>query len=416
MILIFIALCLLAAGCAIHPDSSTEHSALQIPVQETWRAWLDSPGGEIAFGLELRGDSTGQWQAHLINGEERIEVGETQVVGNRIALHLHPYDSKIEAQIDPEGLRMEGRWTRYRSEEEMLELPFHARVNQTERFAVTKESSGHLSDSPYRVQFSSDKHHAIGHFKRVPGSHRVLGTFETTLGDYRFLEGVLDGDELILSCFDGAHAFLFKAQVAPDGSLAGEFWSRDSWHETWTGTPDPSVTMPDAFGLTELREGLALGDFAYPDPDGKTWRLDDPAFAGKARLIVLFGTWCPNCKDQTEFLVELNKRYGDRGLSILALAFEFGDDKARNRRIVGDYARFHGAEFPILLAGNADKKRASQSFAWVDAVRAYPTTLFMDESGQVQSIYTGFSGPATGASHQRLREGFVEQIEALLVN
>ena len=50
------------------------------------------------------------------------------------------------------------------------------------------------------------------------------------------------------------------------------------------------------------------------------------------RLIVIFGTWCPNCYDQTKYLVELDERYGDKGLSILGLAFEFGDDLDRQRR------------------------------------------------------------------------------------
>ena len=42
----------------------------------------------------------------------------------------------------------------------------------------------------------------------------VTGTFRTKTGDYRYLEGVMDGNRLKLSTFDGAHAFLFTATVS----------------------------------------------------------------------------------------------------------------------------------------------------------------------------------------------------------
>lgn len=43
----------------------------------TWRAWLDSPGGELPFGLVLERVATSGLKAAIINGEERIEVPST---------------------------------------------------------------------------------------------------------------------------------------------------------------------------------------------------------------------------------------------------------------------------------------------------------------------------------------------------
>jgi len=43
------------------------------PAGGEWRAWLDSPGGELPFGLELRHDGD-QLSATVINGSERIPV------------------------------------------------------------------------------------------------------------------------------------------------------------------------------------------------------------------------------------------------------------------------------------------------------------------------------------------------------
>jgi thiol-disulfide isomerase/thioredoxin len=54
-------------------------------------------------------------------------------------------------------------------------------------------------------------------------------------------------------------------------------------------------------------------------------------------LISLFGTWCPNCNDEAVYLAELAKRYGERGLSILGVAFELTDDLERSVDMVGRY-------------------------------------------------------------------------------
>ena len=42
------------------------------------------------------------------------------------------------------------------------------------------------------------------------------------LSDAHVTAGSFEGDRLRLSCFDGAHAFLFDARLGEDGSLAGD--------------------------------------------------------------------------------------------------------------------------------------------------------------------------------------------------
>lgn len=64
---------------------------------------------------------------------------------------------------------------------------------------------------------------AVGEFKQ--SGNQLTGTFLTETGDYRFLEGTVQGDKLYLSCFDGAHAFLFQGKINADSSLSGAFYS-----------------------------------------------------------------------------------------------------------------------------------------------------------------------------------------------
>jgi thiol-disulfide isomerase/thioredoxin len=148
--------------------------------------------------------------------------------------------------------------------------------------------------------------------------------------------------------------------------------------------------------------------------NGKIMSLADSAFAGKARLIEIFGTWCPNCKDASSFMAELDETYRDRGLSILGLAFEMTGDLERDANQVKIYSKANNIRFPILVAGLADKAKASESFPALDSVRSFPTFIFMNAEGDVEAIYQGYSGPATGEAHIRLKESFRKIIERLI--
>jgi hypothetical protein len=50
----------------------------------------------------------------------------------------------------------------------------------------------------------------------------------------------------------------------------------------------------------------------------------------------------------------------------------------------------------------------------LDAVLAYPTAIFIDRTGRVREIHTGFAGPATGVQHDLLAHEFATWIEELL--
>ncbi len=236
----------------------------------------------------------------------------------------------------------------------------------------------------------------------------------TTTGDYRFLDGTVEGKTLKLACFDGAHAFLFQAVLDPDGIMHGDFWSSDSWHDTWRAKRDEQASLPDAFAETSATDDANLGQLSFPDLDGTPTRLDDPKFAGQARLIYVFGSWCPNCHDAAEYFAELQKKYDGQGLSILGLAFEHTGDFERDSQQVRRYLERHGASYPVLIAGLSDKEEASKAVPFLDRVRSYPTTVFVDANNKIRAVHTGFSGPATGAAYDDLKQKFESLIEQMI--
>ena len=414
-------LALLAGACASEPEAPApppRAPRYEPPALATgpWRAVLRSPGGELPFGLELDRAHGRQWRATVVNGRERIPVRRVGWDGRGFVLAFDHYDSAITAEASLDGRRLTGRWVKRPGTDREVRMDFEARAGAAPRFeqsAPAGAEGGSPLHGRWRVDFASSEDPAVGIFEPGPAGSTV-GTFLTTTGDYRWLAGAADARTLRLSGFDGAHAFLFRAVLREDGTLAGDFWSSARWHERWNARRDDEARLPDAFAQTTWREEVRIGDLRFRDLEGNERALDDPAFAGKARIVYLFGSWCPNCHDATELLAQLHERFGPRGLSIVGLAFEVTGDPARDAAQVRRYAALHGVKWPLLLAGTSDKAAATLQLAALDRVRSYPTTVFLHGDGRVRAVHTGFSGPATGEAHRELVTRFETLIEELL--
>lgn len=389
-----------------------------------YRAWLDSPGGALPFGLEMSGEP-GHWQVHLVNGEERILVPESRWdhETDELIFAMPHYDSEIRAQVSLEGSRFDGTWRKRRGLDRWVEMPFHAVAGKEHRFhpqpalpgeQLDHDAQGHSRfEGRWAVQFESSEDLAVGIFEEGE-DHRIQGTFLTTLGDYRFLAGRHDGSRLRLSCFDGAHAFLFQATLGADHSLQGDFWSSDSWHETWTAVADPNISLPDSFDEVQWDSSIDLDTLRYPDADGNLRSLGDPRLRGKVTILSVFGSWCPNCNDEAVLWSELHARYAERGLGIIGLAFELTGEQERDRRQVARFRARHDLQYPVLLCGTANKEAAQKAFPAVDRIKSFPTAIFLDHEGHPRAIHSGFAGPATGKEHERLRASYIDLIETLL--
>lgn len=400
------------------------------PVRELagrWDVRIKCPGGDIRFGLDLQQaisispTATVSWSAFLVNGVERIAVPEVSVTDRAIILNITHYDSVVTLAV-PEGDATDplvGQWKKRRGAKEWVEMTVRAsRPPQNASKVAAGQGEVNSADSRqpftgrWSVDFESSDEPAVAVFRQV--DDHMEGTFLTTTGDYRFLSGNVADGVLQLSCFDGGHAFLFKARCKDDGSLEGDFWSASTWHEGWTATANSEAKLPDSFQQTTAVPAVDADALKFPGLDGVSRSINDPQFAGKARIIYVFGSWCPNCHDAAHYFADLERRFGDRGLSILGLAFELTGDFQRDRQQVQRYVKRHRTRYPILIAGLSDKAKASVRLPILDRVRSYPTTIFLDRDNRIRAIHTGFSGPATGAEYDRLRERFELLITELL--
>ncbi len=378
----------------------------------SYRAVLTLPDGEVPFGLELKEES-GAPVAYLINGPERVRVPDVRMKGRRIEMTMPGFGNRLTAKRTAKGLKGEVVLLKRDGQEQVI--PLAAEPDAPYRFFKDPVTDNADVSGRWAVTFTDQdgkRTAAVAEFKQ--SFHEVTGTFLRPTGDQRYLAGEVRGDELFLSAFDGAHAYLHRAKVTEKGDLEGKFWSGLAWSEDWTARRDEQAALADADAVTTIRDDTWSFGFTFPDETGKPVSLADARFRDKVLIVTLAGSWCPNCHDEAAFLAPFYEKQRARGLEIVGLMFEHFGDFERAARAVSDFRRKFDIGYTTLIAGVSDKDDAATKLPQLNGVFAFPTTLFLDRKGRVRRIHTGFSGPATGPHYEQLVASFNATAEALL--
>lgn len=378
-------------------------------IQGSWHGQLEVMDGYILpFTFELSAGE-GKMAMRVFNAEEEILVDEITIEQDSFHIQMPVFEGYLAGRFTDSV--MTGSFIK-----ESLErvVPFQARAGKQDRFEVEKPPVTDISGI-WETYFNPDKEDpdvAKGIFQQV--NSRITGTYRTPIGDYRYLEGVLDGDSLKLSTFDGAHAFLFVAQVT-DSMMNGAFYSGNHSKELFEARRNDSFELPDPNTLTFLKDGYDRIKFSFPDESGKYLSLEDQRFKDKVVLIQIMGTWCPNCLDESKFLSNyvITRNYDD--LQVVALAFEYAPTEEKAFRGIQRLKDRLGISYPVLLAqvGSSDKTKANEKLPMLNHVLSYPTTIFLDKTGKVRNIHTGFNGPATGEPFEAFQREFDSIIRVL---
>jgi len=374
----------------------------------TYRAVLTVPGGEVPFGLVLEQQGPAV-VGYLINGPERLPLNEVKISGTHLEVLMPGYENRLIAEASGGTLRGEVVLDKLGGKQQ--HVPLQAQLGLDYRFFPSTSTDNPDVGGRWAMTFTDDAGVAEKDVGEFAQSHDVVtGTILTDTGDQRYLAGQVHGDELYLSTFDGAHVFLYKAKVTPDGGLAGDYWSGMAYHEKLTATRDANAALPDAYSLTTMRGGSKHFDFAFPDLAGNTVSSKDPQFQNKVMIVALAGSWCPNCHDEAAFLEPLYHDYRAKGLEVVSLMFEHFGDFPHAAEATQRFRQHYGIEYTTLIAGISDKDDAGKKLPMLDRVYAFPTTIFIDKKGMVRKIHTGFSGPATGDHYTE----FVAEVKATL--
>ncbi len=376
-----------------------------------WRgALITESGAEIPFNFEVK-DSLGKLSLVIVNSSERFQVDEITRNGDSIHIQMPLFDSEINGVLI-DG-KIDGVWTKHLADKD-ANMTFYAQANANWRIKEQVAQPVANVSGRWSATFISgdgtDTTVAVGEF--VQNKSKVTGTFLTPTGDYRFLEGIIEGNQLSLSTFDGSHAFLFTAKIVGDSAITnGKFYSGFSSIDTFTGKKDEQAKLPDAYGLMFLKDGAKKINFSFPDLEHKMVSLDDARFKNKVVIVQMLGSWCPNCMDETAFLTKFYDQNKARGIEIVGLAYERTTDFEKSKKNIDRLKSRFDIKYPLLITGYTnDKADAAKSLPMLNKLIAFPTMIVIDKKGDVRKIHTGFSGPGTGKYY----EEFVNEFDKLM--
>ena len=369
-----------------------------------WRGVIIAQENKIPFNFEVL-KTKNNYKINLINGDEVLPMDEVKIKDDSLFFNMHIFDASVKAKIENNALT--GSYTKNFADDYIL--PFKAVHGKKNRFDNLKSSNDF--DGTWETTFLSTegkKIPAIGIFKTE--NNKLKGTFLLKTGDYRYLDGFARNDTMHLYTFDGDHIYKFMAVIQSDSILKGQFWSGKTGYKTFVSIKNPKAKLPDPNELTFLKDGYDKISFSFQGLDGNPITLSDKKYRDKVVLLQIFGTWCPNCMDETKFLSHWYNENKDRGVEIIGLAYEnkkngkadFQYSKSRVEKMKSKY----NVKYDFVIAGTSSTKSASESLPMLSEVISFPTTIFIDKKGNVRRIHSGFMGPATGKFYDEFIDEF----------
>lgn len=131
-------------------------------------------------------------------------------------------------------------------------------------------------------------------------------------------------------------------------------------------------------------------DFALRDADGKTVHVTD--YRGKVLLLDFWATWCPPCKVEIPWLIDMERKNKDRGFEVLGVSM---DDEGWE--VVKPFMREVGMNYRVVIGNDATAEMYGN-------VESLPETFLIDAGGKIAAIHIGLAS----------RKDFEDEVAQLL--
>jgi thiol-disulfide isomerase/thioredoxin len=378
-----------------------------------WRGEFILTDQKIPFVFEVTRPTPDSTIVYLINGTERFRLKNVSCKNDSVTIPVDLFDAVLTGKL--EGNKITGKFKKLTTEKPDPGLPFQAEFGDAPRFPVLagNEISSYKLAGTWDIEIGStgniDK--TVGFFEQKESL--LNGSILTNTGDYRFLEGGVQGKGFELSAFSGNSPYLVKGEFTSDSTFTGEFvTSRRS--SKMEGKRNPKAKLADPYSFSKLKDGFSSIQFSFPNLENVPVSLADPKYKGKVVVVSILGSWCPNCLDEAAFLAPWYKENQERGVEIIGLAFERKNDFAFAKRTLTRLKERFDIRYELLFAGLAGTESASKALPALNGIAAFPSTIFIDKKGNVRKVHTGFSGPATGKFYQEFQTEFNAEINSLL--
>ncbi|MGQ0735109.1 MAG: TlpA family protein disulfide reductase [Acidobacteriota bacterium] len=366
-----------------------------------WDAVVTVSGVEVPFPFEIvvqRGLVSGSF----FNGERRITSRSGRFDSGVLTLAFDQYATTLKATL-ADG-RLTGEYQRPRG-------PYPFRASK----AVARPAS---ADTPsiagtWIVSAKSNKGETAWRFLVQQRGGVVNATILRVDGDTGTLSGSYRDGRFVLSHFSGARPLLLEVTPRADGTLTLTQNAKTELVAAREGDARAvSFGAPtDPAHHTSVKDPNEPLRFSFPDLQGRIVSNTDPKFAGKVVLVNISGSWCPNCHDEAPFLSALYRKYRDKGLEIVALSFEEGDQLTNPTRLRA-FIETYGIEYTVLIPGEPDDLEAKIPQAV--NLNAFPTTFVVGRDGRVRAVHAGFPSPGSGEYYSKAEREMTAEVERLL--
>ncbi len=385
-------------------------------VTNNWRVSVERRDGkQIIFALE-RKQEQGKTVLYILNATDKIKITDIKKAGDSLFFNMPAFESSVRLKIltngNITGIYIKGTATATQY------WPLIGVANIQERFPANLGNAKNNITGKWDVSITRANgtiRKAVAEFTQ--NGNKLSGTFLTPSADYRYLDGIVTGDSLKLSSFDGDHVQLFEANIADENTIeGGVFYNGYTGKETWIAKRNENIELPTIDEPTSLREGDSTLNFSFKDLKGVPVSINGDKFKNKVIIVQLLGSWCANCLDETKFLSDYYNNNRSSGVEIIALAYELTTDVTRSRASLSKFQKLFNVQYPMLITGVAagDEQKTEKTLPQLTAIKSFPTTLFIDRKGKVREIQTSFYGPSTGEYYTAYKKKFYETVDRLL--
>jgi len=105
--------------------------------------------------------------------------------------------------------------------------------------------------------------------------------------------------------------------------------------------------------------------------------------AGKTSVVNVWATWCQPCVEEFPHLVELYKKYSDKGLQLILVSADADEDRGR----VIDFLSEQGVDFQTYIKAEPDNEFvAAFGQEWSGAL---PATFIYNSKGELKKFWMG---------------------------
>jgi thiol-disulfide isomerase/thioredoxin len=401
-------------------------------VDGRWDAVLTRNGVDIPFRLDIKGDGP-TLQGVFYDGFRPYDgTTSASFKDGKLVLGVEHYLTTISATLD--NGQLTGSAVAL-NRESSAQYSFHAARHSDVIPASNVNAPSIAGTWVIPLSAPSSKGEKAFRFVAEQRGAEVAGAILRIDGDTGSYSGAFKDGKWVLSHFDGGRPGVIEVTLKGDGTLeirqrldkpaAAAQASNDYGAGQADGRYAPTLVayredvakakglpQPDDFLThTTARDPNETFKFNFPDVNGKQISNNDPDFKGKVVLAIVTGTWCPNCHDEAQYLVQLDKKYHDQGLRIVALDFEEPEQQnglSREKAFVKKY----GVNYTYLIAGAPAEMW--EKVPQLNHLDTWPATVFVGRDGKVKAVHSGFASPAAGEFNAQLKQEFTARIEQLL--